>query len=99
MTLYKLINLICDDTLPLHYDSNGFDCYERTSLYIKIIFHDGDDDMNLKTVLHAPILIPWYDCKVKAIDAEDSTIIVYLDEIEFVETMGFTHHLIKEKEN
>lgn len=99
MTLYELIQFICDDTLPLHYDRNGFDCYEMTSIYIKIMFHSDDDtDMNLRTVLHAPILIPWYDCKVKAIDAENDTIVVYLDEIGFVETMGFTHHLIKEKE-
>lgn len=88
MKLYDVLTLIDNNALeiPLYADKNGYISCEPQSVFKVTLRFMAEEETAVTVPISSPLLIPWYDCKVKAInpnDVEDS-MDVWLDYSEYV---------------
>lgn len=89
MTLFELLKLIKDDAFPLEcqIDKRGrkhIYSIPNTVHQVCICFM-SEEETWIRCNIENEILIPWYDCKVKALNPEDEvTLCVWLEDEEYI---------------
>lgn len=82
MILLELLHLIdtveFEPTIDTKYGMCSIDCRPQSDLYITIAFM-CEEETWIKVSIYSPILVPWYGCRIKAIDREaEDTIRIWL---------------------
>lgn len=100
MTLLDFLKFIQDDAFPLEKDKWGIDSRPQSVFEVTICFM-SEEETWLTCNIQNEILIPWYDCEVRAImpdDGNKNAICVWLKDTEYLMKNYPQHISVKEEE-
>lgn len=107
MTLLELLKFIDRDYFPptVEKDKRGYESIDSrsNSVYRVCICFMCEEETWVTTNIENEILVPWYDCEVKAISpsSEKNTLEIWLEDIKYLKEK-FLHNLYfeeKQEEN